>query len=48
MTTPINQNEMRKAIKIILLPFKWLAYQFLQWLLRRYDDYNENFKKYNL
>ncbi len=39
---------MRKALMIISLPFRWLAYQFLQWLLKRHDDYNENFKKYNL
>lgn len=39
---------MKKVIRIILLPFSWLAYQFLEWLLRRHDDATENFKKYNL
>ena len=39
---------MKKVTNIILLPFKWVAYLFLQGLIRMFDDYNENFKKYNL
>jgi hypothetical protein len=39
---------MKKVINIILLPFKWVAYLFLQLLIRMFDDYNANFKKYNL
>jgi len=39
---------MKKLIGIILLPFKWLTCLFIQGLLRMFDDYNENFKKYNL
>ena len=40
-------NKMNKVIKIILQPFKWLAYLFFQGLLRMFDDYNENFKNHN-
>lgn len=39
---------MEKVIKIILLPFKWVAYLFLQGLIRMFEDYNANFKKHNL
>lgn len=39
---------MKKAIRIITLPFRLLIVQFLEWLIRRHDDYNENFRKFNL
>jgi hypothetical protein len=35
---------MRKIFKIILLPFKLVLVLVLEWMLRRYDDYNQAFK----
>lgn len=37
---------MKTIIKILVLPFKWIAYLFLQSLLKGFDNYNEDFKKW--